>query len=936
MKIKNYSYFCFGSCFFTKLQPLLQERGSLTGSMLGVSPLSELSASVKTENDTLVYWLSELDSKLEASNADYFLLNLQNVLQPLLNTGGSFVSASKENLKLLTRKEISIVDPILLDKAVIDKALDSLINVIKKHFASNQIILIHTTSSPYWLLGNNLRVDNPPAPDTKHIQWLGDLEQLFCDKADCRFIDVTRFYFYQKEVGKPLTDETFEKECYIDTANSIFSIAEGGDGKSARPDFALSLDRYVAYYFTLQRKPQRIFLNADYFLDKLVLSSNADFVKKYRQELITLDALDWNNVEKAIKTLQEFKPDSTLTKVCIAFNAVINDQYTEGNVDYALMFRCEIVPDELIAYLKKEYAPQAGLLPTQINRYNAGYHFAMMTENNPYDYSTKGTVAYPTVIDVFGSCISRTIFNVQDNDFAINRYWFHVPPFEYRNKPVEYKSSLFPAKLSWTDRLVKLQFENGIYQDIENSESKWLLLDLYFLVSPNNFYYKEKDCFYGDFDHRVSNLLRAQRVNLLLNPNFFGTVEDLFHAMDSWINIIKKKYGNKIILVTGYRTDYWIGDDDRIYQQPANHDPCNKLLNKASGYIRDKLDCYMLDIGKYFLPDDLGYMRNTPVHKEDACYFAEHNISRYIVDNMPEQKVFSQYDGQNHMAHLERLVKNNSLELLEKALPLSELDKAILKLGYDEMINKHNELAELYDKCNWNASLDDIVDSLDSKELSKALRKVAKIASKESTADEFPLDYKSDAVQFINNFNLPKVILKQIKNNRGFVSIRWNAPVDTSVRIYRSSDKSTWEKIGTSTNGSFLDKSAEPSTEYQYSLCAEITENGRVFLANFTQPVLLHTAVATPVLISAVNFAGENTLRWSAVAGAESYLVYHKDKQEDTWQLCATIDADTELCFKEPSKFQFGGEWYTVRALCKVNGADEAGGFQPGISALPL
>lgn len=932
------SYFLFGGSFFTKLQPILQANGTIAGQWNGISPISEISLSGQSNAPALTYWLPELEADLTAAPADYFVLDLQLALTHLLASEAGFVSASADNQAQLTRPEAAFVDPILLPQETVFAALDRLAAAIGKHFTAKRIILIHTHNGPFWLAGNNLRAEAGPGPDAAHAAWLDNLEQHFCETTGCHFVDVTRFYFYKKEAGLPLTNVVFEDECYLDVADRIFDIAAGGDGKAERPNFAYSLDRYVEYYFTLQRKPQRVFLNMNYFLDRLVLCASDNFIKQYREELIDLDVVDWHEPKKVLDVLTRRNPDDDLIKICAAFYAVQNGLYHEADVDYALMFRSDVVPDLLIAYLKDQYAAGANLVPNQITRYNAGLHFARMLGLDPAPFCTELTVEKPTTVDVFGSCVSRTPFNVQDNDFVINRYWFHVAPFEYRNKPVKYPAKLFPGRLSWIDRLVKQQFDCTLYQDIRESDSEWLVIDLYFLIGPNNFYYQ--DCLFGNFDHRIATLLKAKRVDLFRDPSMFGTTEDLFRAMDPWLELIKKKYGKKIIMIGVERIQHWIGDDDRIYKLP-NPYTCNEYLQRAQEYVRSKTDCYQIDVGKNFLPDDLGYMRNTPAHKEDLGYFAVHNLARYIVDNMPEQKVFTQYSGQTHMAHLERLVQNNSAEAMAEALPLSELDKAVVNLGYVQMCQWHDELVELYDKADWSLSLDAILSAhVSNRRLYVALRNAAKSASHAAAAIQLDYSDYPDNGQIITgsfaNCVLPKVpslAVKQTACNTDTAAISWACPANTCVRVYRKTKDTPWTLIGKSTEGIYRDQTIAPLTEYQYCLCVEVNQDSKTYLANFTAPVTISTAPATAQLVSAVNFAGVNTLRWAPVAGAEKYRIYHKPSLSHKWQVCATVSATEDTCYQEPSQFPAGGEWYTVRAVSSVNGKDVAGGFQSGLCA---
>lgn len=906
------------------LKPRVEELGTVAGQMIGTSPLSQISLSA--EKDQLIFWLPELDARLKACGAEYCILDLQMACRKLLASGGYFLTSSGAHFQRLKRKEIAEIDPMLLPRESTDAAIDRLAEVITRHFEPGHIILIHSYAPAYYLVGNNLRVGEA---NPKRNQWMENLEARFREKTGCQFVDVTRFYFNQKETGRPLTDVIFEKECYEDVARRIQNILSGGDGASARPDFALSLDRYAAYYFTLQRKPQRIFLDADYFLDRLILSASDNFVNKYRAELIALDAQDWSEPEKALENLA---PGNALLSVLKAFLAASTGVYDRVDADYARMFQCQVVPTELLEYLKKEYAPKAGLLPCQINKYNAGWHFAKMQGLDPTPFATEQTVAKPVVIDIFGSCVSRTAFNVQDNDFAVNRYWFHVPPYEHLNKPVDYAPDLFPEKSSWTERLVKLQFDCAINQDIRRSEGKWLILDLYSLVSPNNFYFQ--NCLYGDFDHRLSKQLKAQKVDIYRDPSIMGDRDELIRQMDPWLKMVSEKYGKNIIVVDCQRMDHWIGDDDKIYW--TKHYTCNPFLERAAKHICKRTGAYRVSIGKNFLSDDLGFMRKTPAHKEDVCYQYTHDIVRFIVDQEPKQKHFEIYPGRIQLQRLMCLVKQNTPAALEAALPLNDLDKAVIRLDSEELTQWQDALTELYDRNDWHDNLEKLLKSSTVQpELARLLQAAARRngdwdAAVPQNYPSYPDEIRQLAEEDANGglLEVPRIKLKKIIPNKGEIQIKWSAPQETRVGIFRRSEGEDWKLLTESDTGKFIDKSVAARIWYQYSLCVITDHAGRRCLGGFTAPSSVRIGVGTPILMSAVRIAGENVLRWVPVEGAEGYRVYRKISLKHRWELIKIVEASSVPSFIE----QFpDGAWYTVRAFRTENGKQTAGGFQPGL-----
>ena len=936
MRSENPAFFLFGGTFLNDLRPHLQAMGTVSGRMIGISPLSQVS--MDPEKKALSCWLPELDARLAQAGAEYLVLDLQQARQNLLSVGGCYVSASAQALNALKRDEIAVMDPMTLLWDELEDAIDGFSRVIAKHFSGDQIVLIQTAYPAYHLEGNNLRPQSTFPVSAKHVTWMENLEKRFREQTGCHMVDVTRFYFYRKEEGFPLTDVIFEKECYEDVAYRIRQILDGGDGTAERPRFDLSLHRYENYFFTLQKKPQRIFLDAGRVLDKLVLSASDIFVRTHREGLLALDALDWTVPEKALAAMETLDPGSILTRVFRAFWETDNGRFNTAGVDYSTMFRAGVVPDSLIKHLKEHYAAVADLLPAQINRYNAGFHFAKMKGLDPKPFTTDLTVARPTVIDIFGSCISRTPFTVQENDFAVNKYWFHVSPFEYRNQPYNYDPSLFPEKPVWTDRLVKQQFECTIYRDVRQSKGEWLVIDLYALVS--GYIYRIGDCLYGDFDRRISNLLKAERVDLYRDASILGDHDALIEALNPWLDLIKKKYGDKIILIDGQRMAHWIGDDSKLYRDKKPSE-CNPFWTRAAEVVSRKLNCYRISMGRYFLPDELSLMRNTPAHKENLGYQAMHDIVRYIVDRQPKEKRFDRYSGHIQVLHLERLVERNGAAVLEEALPLNALDKAVIRLGHEEMVKRHDALAALYDTCDWTESLEEIL-RVAEPELAKRLREAAKVPT--DVLGKLATGYPGyPAKREVFSGRNPGCALPKFPAVKGFklaldkdgVKVTWSGPKEETLQICRRSEQTPWQVIGESASGSFVDKSAQVGTEYFYRLCVKVKQESRYFCGGFTGAKSIKIAVGTPVLVSAVLMNGVNTLRWAPVKGADAYRVYRKNAA-DKWEVCVTVEAGGDTVFSEPSQTPDGGTCYTVRALKNEDGTQSLGGYGPGINALPL
>ena len=89
----------------------------------------------------------------------------------------------------------------------------------------------------------------------------------------------------------------------------------------------------------------------------------------------------------------------------------------------------------------------------------------------------------PTVVDLWGSCISRTNLNFDDErNFVTSAYLFQVPPF-VESTPVNYnKAAVKRLSSSWYDQIVQDELAGTYIKKLITSPGEWLLID--FSVCP--------------------------------------------------------------------------------------------------------------------------------------------------------------------------------------------------------------------------------------------------------------------------------------------------------------------------------------------------------------------------------------------------------------------------------------------------------------------
>ncbi|MDD3164577.1 MAG: hypothetical protein PHS97_01815 [Oscillospiraceae bacterium] len=184
--------------------------------------------------------------QLESANADYFIFDLQNAASPLFFEAAHLISASNEAVQLLQHDPIAVVDPMKLERSALDTALDGLLETVRTHFSHRQIILLHTVLPEFFMTKTHPRLNDNFPPSAAKQSWFNRLEQTVIQRTHCHFIDLSKFYFAQKEVGRPLTDGLLEPYYYLDLKEKIDEIVRTGTFHAERPNFAYSLDRYIA------------------------------------------------------------------------------------------------------------------------------------------------------------------------------------------------------------------------------------------------------------------------------------------------------------------------------------------------------------------------------------------------------------------------------------------------------------------------------------------------------------------------------------------------------------------------------------------------------------------------------------------------------------------------------------------------------------------
>ena len=420
-----------------------------------------------------------------------------------------------------------------------------------------------------------------------------------------------------------------------------------------------------------------------------------------------------------------------------------------------------------------------------------------------------------------------------------------------------------------------------------------------------------------------------------------GTWDEMLKKMEDWFAVLRGKYGDNIILINGQRCEYWIGDDGVLYRG-VNQAKTTAFMDRAFRDVGEKLGCYCIDTYKPFLPDDQGYISNTPAHKEDDCYIYAHDLVRRLMAEKPRQKMYTTYPGSVQLKRLLRFMEQNTPAMIEKALELTDLDRCVIRMERQTVLKYWAELAALYDAGETSMvklSLEGIFGK--NRELVDLLKEAWERTKRDAAAtlESFPTRYtpyeKDCDIVGLHMFAPPalrRVEIREISNDQSRVKLLCASAPGTSVLLFRKTAHTDWQLVKRAPAGWIFDTEAQPMTQYQYMACTEAEKDGKRYAGGFTSVKQITTGPANPNITRAITVGGRNCLYWQSVEGAEGYYIYHKKSQEDSWQRCANVPGDT-VFWSESAE---NGTLYTLRAYCGKGTEQIVSGHNPAVPVQPI
>lgn len=668
------------------------------------------------------YQTKNIELYLQSIKPDYIFINLEVFITPFhcMDEVCDDIFSVYEPIKC----EYQIEDDEQEQKNILDMIQD-FAQQLNRFFSSDRIILMSCITPSLFLSANNL-LNN--FNSVKYNTFCTIAESCFADITNCKVWDFpSKKCPLQKIPGFKLNNNLYF-DAFYDEAKIKLPMLFSGDIKKANTP---SLYFYMELFKRINqdifnRKNLKVLISSENnTVLNLLLTTSIDFVWKHSNIFSKFYNTNLSIIEM-LRRAAELQEDEIL-QFLKCYDAILRHEYFLPDVNYFLMFKYDFqILSKVVADVQR-YCEICHLYVTvsknnllyyfnfiqlyyQLNNANKKYsdnsassllHQLISTSNN------HGVNTAPIKVDVWGSCISRFIFYEDERNFKVNQYLLHVDPIAVMSD-IQLNITE-PEHLTWQQSMVFKQIR-GIDSFIKSYDQNadWLITDCYFITAPNHFqtsmgYIQSPDTDYALYDLR----LQEKRTAYL-----YESFENLIPYLNRYIEFLLERYGSKIILVRQYYQNYYIDASGKIRdfsfrnvawgideQDRTFLEKLNRLCRKTEEYIINSLGCYVIDIAKYFLPDERSMLNLHHFHLERTFFSEAVKLVKIIIQNEPAIHIYDDYSPEEKInRYIALKTENENFPCMQKLFSGHWLDEYLNRIPLPVIKSFRNEFLALYKK----------------------------------------------------------------------------------------------------------------------------------------------------------------------------------------------------------------------------------------------
>lgn len=639
-----------------------------------------------------------LENILTNNKSDYAIVDLYALTNNLCDFDKNYYSERKQFLTSYSFKQCESVIHDFSDKCECDwrVGLDNYISLLKKHFDNNHIILINTFRHQFFLIDKKLR--RSQHDNSKLNEWMHEVDSYFTEKCGCFSIDIFKNYFLDYQNLNGDAGLSYEKFAYKDIWGIIENIVYNHPEVKTYTHGSMNvrLERYVEYGDDLNRRFRaKIIFNEDDMLGNFLLSCSVDFIKKYYDEFQQIISCDYSDLNELL-IKHNFTDIPEIKQAIICYQCTENG-FLQSDVDFTIVFSYKFKLIKNISVYLQEFIDKLDISDIHVNIYNTEALFLLIYyhPNEPrlpqMIRSIYNSCAKVEKVDNWGSCISRECFNNAQNT-DVEKYICRNSVLHAFEPPADIDRTIFDDNNNfegsqWKRNNVYGEFYREAIPRLESSNSKWMVMDIYD-ITERTFMFNEIP-FLMDLDTSLMGIFnrikdKSSEYDIANKP-----FEWFKERLDKYIAFAIKKYGTKIIVINAIWKNIYSDCEGKLqsmgYETAEMHDK-NMLLYKCQNYISEKTGCYVIDISSNFISDVRSPWGASPVHYESCFYQELSNIMEYIIQNSPDNRLYTEYSTSVRIDRIIRFRENNDgRPCLYEIFNDSFMDFLLLKMDIEKI-----------------------------------------------------------------------------------------------------------------------------------------------------------------------------------------------------------------------------------------------------------
>lgn len=244
------------------------------------------------------------------------------------------------------------------------------------------------------------------------------------------------------------------------------------------------------------------------------------------------------------------------------------------------------------------------------------------------------------LVDVHGSCVSRSCFNLIDQSkIQVQNFFSRNNIVSCMMPPAELEFShgeLLQYSSEYSERCMRFALNKQTVPTLLDSNAEYLVVDLFDFCQPVASY---RDTTFSTYDYTFYNTAayQAQKAQFAM-IDFIDVPPCLWYChVDRYFQLMMEKFKGKVILNRLSCSNIYLTGKNTIKDIPENlrffgDSKYNHMLYDLENYIIDNHCPFVVDISKYFIPDEHYNADTTAVHYEEAYEILQSRIIMEIIE----------------------------------------------------------------------------------------------------------------------------------------------------------------------------------------------------------------------------------------------------------------------------------------------------------------